>query len=73
VPVDYGYLSDLSLDAYPALVRLDGWRFDCATAGTAVPRGDWLDWNWSRNRATDLMRTRPPAGTAAGAQSCTER
>jgi signal transduction histidine kinase len=73
VPVDYAYLSDLSLDAYPALVRLDGWRFDCATAGTRTPHDDVLDWNWSRNRAADLMRTRPPASSGAGAQSCTER
>jgi hypothetical protein len=71
VGIDWAYLGDLSADAYPALVRLPDPEFACATRGVKPPGDDdWLEWNLSRERASDLMAQRPPAGPQATATSC---
>jgi hypothetical protein len=63
VGIDWEYLSELSTDAYPALVRLPDEQFECATRYSGeLGNDDWLEWNLSREHARDLMADRPPAG-----------
>nr|WP_272955482.1 DUF4153 domain-containing protein [Pedococcus badiiscoriae] len=63
-PVDYGYLADLSADAYPAIWKLSQDPFACVTGtGKLSPpaHDDWLEWNLGRAHARDLLAGRPPA------------
>jgi len=58
--VDWVYLGRLSADAVPALDRLPEPYRSCALAGIApVPDGDLLAWNRGRERAAELLRSRP--------------
>jgi len=58
--LDWWYLSTLSADAVPALDRLPEPYRSCTLAGIApVPDGDLLAWNLARERAAEILRTRP--------------
>ena len=62
-PVDYAYLGSLSADAWPAIAGLPEAEFTCATRDLTLPEDDTVvEWNWSRDRAGDLMAQRPPVG-----------
>jgi len=63
VGIDWQYVGELSTDAYPAIVRLPGEQFGCATRSSAdLGDDDWLAWNLSREQGRDLLTDRPPAG-----------
>jgi hypothetical protein len=61
--IDTIYLSDLSLDAVPALMELPQPQRDCALQtlhrNLIHDSGDWRGWNWGRSQAGDLL-TGPP-------------
>jgi signal transduction histidine kinase len=63
IGIDWQYLGDLSTDAYPAIWELGDTEFNCVTRfREATSTDDWLEWNLSRDRASDLVASRPPAG-----------
>jgi signal transduction histidine kinase len=71
VGIDWGYLGELSTDAYPALMRLPDQQFECAKRHSAeLGSDDWLAWNLSREHARNLMAERPSAGTPTSFIPC---
>jgi Domain of unknown function (DUF4153) len=58
--LDWRYLRSLSADAVPALDRLPEPYRSCTLTDVApVPDGDLFAWNLSRERAAEILRTRP--------------
>ncbi|RJS46848.1 DUF4153 domain-containing protein [Nocardioides cavernaquae] len=49
--VDWWYLQGLSEDAVPVLAEVEGESAPCALATRRPSDGDWLEWNFGRNRA----------------------
>jgi signal transduction histidine kinase len=71
VGIDWQYLGELSTDAYPALARFPDEQFGCATRSSVELSHDgWLAWNLSRQRARDLMATRPPVSSQNRSVPC---
>jgi signal transduction histidine kinase len=71
VGTDWQYLGELSTDAYPALIRLPYQEFVCVTRHSGALSGDdWLEWNWSRERARDLAAARPADSGSSASIAC---
>lgn len=56
--VDWDYLQGLSADAVPVLNTLPDEVVECALMGHRPGSDDWLEWNFGRQRAEPLMRSR---------------
>ena len=65
--LDTAYLQGLSADAVPAIDRLPEPMRSCALDGIRVADDGFAGWNLGRDRARDILRTRPalPESTCA--------
>ncbi|UMG91934.1 DUF4173 domain-containing protein [Nocardioides sp. TF02-7] len=64
--IDVHYLSRLSDDAVPTLIRLPDDLEQCALAGRERADDDWLEWNLGRARAAEHLPDDVPLSTATG-------
>jgi len=53
--VDWNYLQGLSSDAVPVLSGADEGDGTCSLANRKPSDGDWLEWNFGRNRADSVL------------------
>jgi hypothetical protein len=63
--VDVRFLSTLSADAVPELMRLPGDVRACVLPSGSVNHDDWLAWNLGRDRARTALRGTNPVGATA--------
>jgi signal transduction histidine kinase len=63
--IDVGFLSTLSADAVPELVRLPGDVRACVLPDRSTSHDDWLAWNLGRDRARAALRGTSPVGATA--------